>query len=1167
MFCHLHLHSEYSLLDGACRISEIPKLAKEYGQSAVAITDHGVMYGVVDFYKACRAEGVKPIIGCEVYVAANSRFDKKYESDSTRYHLVLLCKNETGYNNLCHIVSKSFTEGFYIKPRIDMDLLEEHHEGLICLSACLVGYIPRMILSGEYEKAEEYAVKMDKLFGRGNFYLELQNHGIDAQKDVNRAIVDLHEKTGIPLVATNDVHYLKKSDAETQAVLMCIQTNSKISDGRPLGFETDEFYFKTEEEMTSLFGSCDGAIENTAKIAEMCNFDFDFSKLYLPKFTVPTGETPEKYLEKLARAGFEKKIHDGDIVFTCEHPKEEYEQRMSDELNVITSMGYAEYYLIVADFVGYAKTHGVPTGPGRGSGAASLVAFLIGITEVDSIKFGLMFERFLNAERVSMPDFDTDFCDEKRGKVIEYVSEKYGHDHVCGITTFGTLSAKAVLRDVGRALGMSYADVDSVARAVPYDLHITLEKAMRGKLGEMYENSSDVRRLVDLSMSIEGMPRHASAHAAGIVITDKPVYEYVPVSVNSDMTLTQFPMTTVFLGLRYLTIIADTEEQIREYDPDFDITKVPLDDELTYKMISAGKTDGVFQLESAGMRRLLSQMQPRNIEDIIVAIALYRPGPMESIPKYLENRLHPENIKYDVPQLEKILINTSGVIVYQEQVMQICRDIAGFSFGHADIVRRAMSKKKTSEMEKEREAFVSGAEKNHISADVADNIFNVINEFSKYAFNKGHAAAYSFITYRTAYLKAHYPCEFIASLLSSVLGNISKTAVYIDEAQKNKVDVLPPDINESREKYSVVTHNGKSAIRFGLLGIKNVGISFLEDVIRERKNGGAFTSFVDFIDRMSSSDINKRQIEALIKSGAFDNLGTNRSMLISEYEKVIDIFVSRSKGRDADQLDMFSLANVSDIPQTKTEYVFEELPEISLREKIRQEKESTGMYFSGHPIDEYSAHSEYLGSVSINDVLYSFDETNTEPIYKNKQVVTVSGIVTSRQNKQTRKGEQMAFATIEDRYGEIEVLIFPKVLAECSYMLAPDMPVAVTGEISQSDDDPPKILARSVVLLSESFSPSDIKPAETSERPARENVGKDEKPRPKALYLRVKAMNGDTFERIKTLLSIFSGNVPVVFYDASEKKYVKELTFYVEPAPSMIELLGRILGKENVVLK
>ena len=1175
MFTHLHLHSEYSLLDGACRISDIPKLAKELGQNAVAITDHGVMYGVVDFYKACRAEGVKPIIGCEVYVAANSRFDKRHENDNARYHLILLCKNETGYKNLCYMVSKSFTEGFYVKPRIDNELLSEHSDGLICLSACLAGYIPRMISAGEYDKAEEYAVKMDGLFGRGNFFLELQDHGIDAQKDVNKALLEIHNKTGIPLVATNDVHYLKKQDADTQAILMCIQTNSKIADGRPFGFETDEFYFKSEYEMSALFKEYPEAISNTEKIAQMCNFDFDFSKLYLPRFTVHTNETPEKYLERISYEGFEKKVSSGEIVFTDEFTRKTYEERISSELSVISSMGYAEYFLIVSDFVGYAKTHGVPTGPGRGSGAASLIAYLIGITEVDSIKFGLMFERFLSIERVSMPDFDIDFCDEQRYKVIEYVSEKYGKDHVCGITTFGTLAAKAVIRDVGRALGMSYSDVDQVARAVPYDLHITLEKAMNGKLGELYEESADVRRLVDVSMSLEGMPRHASAHAAGIVITDKPVYEYVPISVNSDMTLTQFPMTTVaelgllkfdFLGLRYLTIISDTEKQIREHTPEFDITKIPLDDEATYRMISSGKTDGLFQLESAGMRRMLSQMQPRNIEDIILAIAIYRPGPMESIPKFIENRLHPERVTYSIPQLEKILSNTSGVIIYQEQVMQICREVAGFSFGHADIVRRAMAKKKTAEMEKERGAFIEGAGKNGISPDKANEIFDVMAEFSKYAFAKSHAAAYSFISYRTAYLKAHYPCEFIASLLSSVLGNVTKSAIYVSEAQKNRVDVLPPDINESREKYSVVVHNGKSAIRFGLLGIKNVGISLLEDVIKERKEKGPFISFDDFIERMSRSDLNKRQIEALIKSGAFDNLGTPRSMLLSEYEKVIEMFVSRSKNRNDDQLDFFSLDISGMIPETKAKYEFSPLPEISLREKIRQEKESTGMYFSGHPIDEYRKHSEYLGSVPINDIIYSFDEGNPDPQFSDRQTVTVSGIVTSRQNKQTRKGDPMAFVEIEDKFGEIELVIFPKVLAECSYMLAPDMPIAVTGEISQSDDDAPKILVKSVTLLSESFVPDENAKSNRGAA-AKDTSAESESKIIKAMYLRIKESGCSEHARVKTLLSIFSGSLPVIFYDAKNKKYLKDDVFYVDPAPSMMALLKEILGDENVVTK
>ena len=1191
MFAHLHLHSEYSLLDGACRIADIPKAAKALGQNAVAITDHGVMYGVVDFYRACRAEGVKPIIGCEVYVAANSRFDKHRESDSTRYHLVLLCKNEIGYKNLCYIVSKSFTEGFYVKPRIDMELLAEHHDGLVCLSACLAGYIPRMIMAGEYEKAEEYAVKMDALFGRGNFYLEVQDHGIDAQKGVNAALLDIHNKTGIPLVATNDAHYINESDAETQAVLMCIQTNSKIADGRPLGFETDEFYMKSEDEMRAILGSYPDAIENTEKIAEMCNFDFDFSKLYLPRFAVPTSETPAEYLRRLTYEGFDKKTSLGDIEFTEEFPKGTYIERIENELDVITKMGYDEYFLIVADFVNYAKSIDVPVGPGRGSGAASLVAYLIGITEVDSIKFGLMFERFLNIERVSMPDLDIDFCDEQRYKVIDYVSKKYGSDRVCGITTFGTLAAKAVIRDVGRVLGMSYNDVDVVARAVPYALHMTLSDAMNGKLGDLYAEKADVRRLVDISMALEGMPRHASAHAAGIVITDKPVYEYVPVSVNNDMTLTQFTMNTVgdlgllkfdFLGLRYLTIISDTEKQIKKRRKDFDITKIPLDDDKTYKMIAAGNTDGLFQLESAGMRRLLAQMQPRDIEDIILAIAIYRPGPMESIPAFLKNRLHPENITYAAPQLENILKSTSGVIIYQEQVMQICRDIAGFSFGRADIVRRAMAKKKSAAMEKEREAFIFGEKKDDgtvvcegavargIPEQTAREIFDTIAEFAKYAFAKSHASAYSIISYRTAYLKAHYPCEFIAALLSSVLGNVSKTAVYIAEAQKYKIDVLPPDINESGEKYSVVTHSGKSAIRFGLLGIKNVGISLLKDVTREREANGPFKSFVDFVERMSSSDLNKRQIEALIKSGAFDSLGTNRSMLLTEYEKVIDIFVQSKKGRDEDQLDIFSVSDASPSDHVATEYVFTPMDEISPKEKLRQEKESTGMYFSGHPSDEYAAHARHLGAVPISDILLSFDENNPEPIYKEKQTVTVAGIITSRVGKQTRSGDPMAFVTVEDRFGEIELIVFPKILAENSYMLAVDMPIAATGEISYTENEAPKLLVKKLTLLSETFTPPE-NDGEAQKTPGADDKKEPTRPKmqnsPRALFIRVKKAEGEEFERVKTLLSIFNGTVGAVFYDSSKKEYLKNDVIYVEPAKAMIDLLKDILGDENVVLK
>ena len=673
-FCHLHLHSEYSLLDGACRIKDIPRLAAENGHTAVAITDHGAMYGAVDFYLACKAYGIKPIIGCEVYVASGSRFDKTRDSEHSRYHLVLLCKNETGYRNLIYMVSKGFTEGFYTKPRIDLDLLREHSEGLVCLSACLAGYVPRMISAGEFEKAEQHAIEMDRLFGRGNYYLELQYHGIDAQREVNEGLIDISKRTGIPLVATNDVHYPRKKDAENQAVMLCIQTNARLADGRPIGFETDEFYYKSTEEMASLFGNIEGAIENTGKIADMCDFDFDFSKRFLPRYTPENGEKPEDYLTSMAWAKFEEKVRSGEITFDDIHTREVYEERIKYELSVICKMGYSEYYLIVWDFINAAKQRNIPTGPGRGSGAGSLVAYLVGITDVNSIKYNLMFERFLNPERISMPDFDTDFCYERRDEVIEYVSEKYGRERVCGIITFGTLAAKAVIRDVGRALGMSYADVDAVAKAVPSDLHITLERAMEGKLGDLYESDPNIKKLIDISMALEGMPRHASAHAAGIVITDKPVYDYVPTTVGNGMILTQFTMDTIaklgllkfdFLGLRYLTIISDAEKQIRQTEPDFDIKKVSQDDAETYALISSGHTDGVFQLESGGMRRLLSQMQPRNLEDIIIAISLYRPGPMESIPVFLENRAHPERVKYACPQLKNILKNTSGCIVYQ----------------------------------------------------------------------------------------------------------------------------------------------------------------------------------------------------------------------------------------------------------------------------------------------------------------------------------------------------------------------------------------------------------------------------------------------------------------------------------------------------------------------
>ncbi len=1186
-FVHLHLHSEYSLLDGACRVTDIPRRARELGQTACAITDHGAMYGVVDFYRACKNEGIKPIIGCEVYVAADSRFDKRRETDSTRYHLVLLVKNEIGYKNLCYMVSKAYTEGFYTKPRIDLELLSEHHEGLICLSACLAGYIPRLLANGDFEKAKDHALSMRALFGEDSYYLELQDHGIAEQKEVNAELLRLSNETGIPLVATNDVHYLRRNDSDTQAVLMCIQTSNKIEDGRPFGFETDEFYMKSEEEMQALFRGFEGAIENTQKIAELCNFDFDFSHLYLPRFHPDTGEAPDAYLRRLAEEAFLEKQKTGEIVFTEEHTEKLYRERIEYELSVIIKMGYAEYYLIVADFIRYAKEHQIPTGPGRGSGAGSLVAYLVGITDVDSIHYNLMFERFLNPERVSMPDFDTDFCYDRRGEVIEYVSEKYGRDHVCGISTFGTLAAKAVIRDVGRVLGMSYADVDAVAKAVPNDLHITIEKAMEGALGDMYRDNESVRRLIDISKALEGMPRHASAHAAGIVITDKPIHEYVPVAVNDEMTLTQFPMDTVarlgllkfdFLGLRYLTIMSDTEKQIRLFEPDFDLRRVPFDDEKTYDLISSGKTDGIFQLESGGMRKMLMQMRPHCLEDIILSISIYRPGPMDSIPTFLENRLNPDQIKYSCPQLEKILEETSGCILYQEQVMNICRDIAGFSYGRADIIRRAMSKKKAKEMENERHAFIFGekdAEGNvichgaiaaGISEEVATEIFDTMSSFAAYAFNKSHATAYAYTSYRTAYLKAHYPCEYLASLLTSVLGNMGKTAVYVDQAQKMRIAVLGPDINESRETYTVVPYNGKRAIRFGLLGVKNVGKNFLAEVVTERSRE-KFTSFENFVSRMSGRDLNKRQVESLIKSGAFDSLGTKRSALLAEYEKIIDIYLKKERNKSDGQLDLFSIGNFTeenDYPEA--DYTYPDIDELPTKERLRQEKESMGMYFSGHPFDDFAAHAKALHAESIGSILSSFEDGESDT-YEDHQKLTVAGIITARVNKQTRTGASMAFLTIEDKLGEMELVIFPKVLERYSFFLTPDVPIAAFGELSLTEDAPPKLLVLKMDMLKADFSAEDQKAlGEERPKPAQSAEYRSNQV-PKTLYLKVDHLHSELCRRACSVLEIFEGSTPVVFYDASTKKYVKAVGRSTSIQPTMFAFLKQLLGESAVVLK
>lgn len=1160
-FVHLHLHSEYSLLDGACRISEIPKRAAELGQRAVAITDHGVMYGVVAFYNACKDAGIKPIIGCEVYVAARSRFDNTGSGENEPYHLVLLVKNEVGYKNLTYMVSCAHKEGFYRKPRVDLELLASHSEGLICLSACLSGYIPKKILEGNIQEAEEYAKKLNSIFGSGNFYLELQDEGIEGQRMVNECIAGISERTGIPLVATNDVHYLRKEDAFTQSVMMCIQTNNVISDGRPLGFESDEFYMKSSEEMEKLLGRYDEAIENTVKIAGMCNFDFTFGKTFLPRFDPPDEMQAKDYLKKLAYEGLDRREKDGSIAYDGAFSREDYKYRIDYELVVVTSMGYASYYLIVADFVGYARSKRIPTGPGRGSGAGSLIAYLLGITEVDPVRFGLLFESFLNPQRVSMPDFDIDFCYRRRDEVIDYVSRRYGNDHVAQIITFGTLAAKAALRDVGRALGMPYSKVDGVVRALPEAKGgITLKKALEDRsFRSLCESDEEIAELVRVATALEGMPRNSSTHAAGVVITDRPVHEYVPLSVNGDTVVTQFDMDTVaklgllkfdFLALRYLTVIDDTAQLVKKVEPSFDISDIPFDDEKTYELISSGKTDGLFQLESEGMRQLLIQMKPKSITDIMVAIALYRPGPMDSIPKFLSNRADKSRIKYNIECLHEILDETCGCIVYQEQVMQIFRSVAGYSYGKADIVRRAIAKKKPGVIEKELDSFVKGAvEQGHKKED-AEQLYSEMTDFANYGFKKSHAAAYAFISYQSAYLKANYAPMYYASLISSVFGNQAKMSEYITDCAKMGIKTLPPDINESGTGFSVSGGN----IRYGLPAIKNVGAAFIQRVVDER-HSRPFSSFYDFVSRMQGSDLNKRQIESLIKAGAFDSLGVYRSRLLSSCSEIIDSVSKKAHGSVVGQLDMFS----SDTVEIK----YPDIPEFSLRERLRFEKESAGMYLSGHILDDYTKNLSDISAVSVKKLTEAVIE-GSDKAFSERQTVSVAGAITSLTKKVTKNGDTMLFISLEDRTAEIEVIVFPKSVSEYRDQLSLDNVIRLDGEISLKDDDVKLIFRRCTSLVpNDSYLPKKDKSAATvtdKESNTTHSI------QPQKLYLRVDDMECKGFRRALAVCEIFEGKAPLVIYDSSRKKYVAS-SVMTDASGFVLDELRAILGEENVILK
>lgn len=1200
-FVHLHLHSEYSLLDGACRIAEIPKAASALGQKAVAITDHGVMYGAVAFYDACRENGIKPIIGCEVYVARRSRFEKS-GNDAGADHLILLVKNETGYRNLIFMVSKAFTEGFYRKPRIDYELLSEHSEGLIALSACLAGYIPRHILNADLEAAEEYAVKLDRLFGRGNFYLELQEHGIDGQRMVNECLAGISERTGIPLVATNDIHYLRKEDAKTQAVMMCIQTNTMISDGRPAAFATDEFYLKSADEMERLFGRYENACENTVKIAGMCDFDFTFGKTQLPRFDPPDGMSAKDYLKKLAYEGLERREKNGDIVYDGKFSREDYRYRIEYELLVVSTMGYAGYYLIVADFVGYAKSHGIETGPGRGSGAGSLLAYLTGITEVDPVRFELLFESFLNPQRISMPDFDIDFCYRRRGEVIDYVAERYGSDHVAQIVTFGTMASRAVLRDVGRVMGMSYSDVDAAVRALPEGKYgVTLKEALDDSgFRALYDSDNRYRDLIDTAISLEGMPRNASTHAAGVVITDRPVADYVPLSVNGDTVVTQFDMDTVaklgllkfdFLALRYLTIISDTVSEIRKSEPEFDIAHIPLDDAETYALIASGRTDGLFQLESEGMKQLLVSMKPENIGDIMTAIALYRPGPMDAIPKFLANRADRNGIKYCFDCLAPILDETCGCIVYQEQVMQIFREVAGYTYGRADVVRRAIAKKKPGVIEKERASFLDGAGSKGYDRDDADRLYNEMTDFANYAFKKSHAAAYAVISFRTAYLKAHFAPMYYAALITSVFGNAPKMSEYIAECGKLGIRTLPPDINESGNGFTV----SSGAIRYGLSAIKNVGDQFIARVVAERGKR-RFSSFIDFVSRMSGTDLNRRQLESLIKAGTFDSLGEYRSRLLSSLNEILDRFASEKRGNMTGQVGMFGTEDIT--------FTYPDIPELPVMQKLMFEKESAGIYFSGHILDGYREHLSSLKTDRIRDIVSSFSGEPTGKRYSENQNVAVAGIITKTAKKTTKNGDTMAFALFEDRDAEIELIFFPNVYSACSKFVAQEAVLAVSATVSMRDGEP-KLIVRGISPLNPDGTGGSVsvKPLRRDEQPPAAEV-RSEMPRNSAggaglvvpqrpapttyekkpaatvvtpdlsgkgpaerrMYIKVPDMKGDSFRRALAVVEIFCGMTPVIFFDSSTGKYMKS-GLCIGATPFVTVELEEILGDGSVVLR
>lgn len=1140
-FTHLHVHTGYSLLDGSSKIRELVNYAKELGMNSLAITDHGVMYGVIEFYKVAKEAGIKPIIGCEVYVAPGSRFDREKVSGEERYyHLIILAKNNIGYNNLIKIVSRGFTDGFYYKPRVDFEVLEKFSEGLVVLSACLGGEIPTLIMKGKYEEAKETALKYERTFGKGNYFLELQDHGIFEQAHVNKELIRMSRETGIELVATNDVHYIHSEDWEAHDILLCIQTAKKVHDENRMKYMEGEFYLRSEEEMRELFSYIPEAIDNTQKVADMCNVDFEFGVTKLPEYEVPKDYTAREYLKKLCEEGIYKRYKE---------VTKELEERLHYELEVINNMGYVDYFLIVWDFINYAKSNDIPVGPGRGSAAGSIVSYCLGITDVDPIKYQLLFERFLNPERVSMPDIDIDFCGERRQEVIDYVVQKYGKDRVCQIITFGTMAAKGVIRDVGRAMDISYAKCDMAAKSVPNKLDITLEKALQNReFRANYDADDEIKNLVDMAIKLEGLPRHSSVHAAGVVISKKALDEYVPLSKASDGSITtQFTMTTLeelgllkmdFLGLRTLTIIKNAVVQIKKnYGLDIDILNIDFADKKVYDLISTGKTEGIFQIESSGMKSFMKELKPDCIEDIIAGISLYRPGPMDFIPKYIKGKNEKGNISYDCEQLKPILSPTYGCIVYQEQVMQIVRDLAGYTLGRSDLVRRAMSKKKASIMEKERKNFVygnisegiKGCIENGISENIANKIFDEMSDFAKYAFNKSHAACYAVVAYQTAWLKCYYPKEYMAALLTAVMYNTSKVNEYILECKQMGIAILPPDVNEGESGFSV----SKNGIRFGLSAIKGLGNTVTDEVVKNRTALGKFKNLEDFVERMSSKEVNRRTLESFIKAGAFDSFSGNRHQKLKGMEVLLENKSKTSKNKIAGQMNLFEIMT----PKAKEIYQIKlpNVEEFSKSELLSFEKEVIGMYISGHPLDEYA--EEILKNITAKTIDF-FARDEEEPVVIDKSNVTIGGIVSSISIKTTRNNDTMAFVNLEDLYGNVEVVVFPKIYEKYKKLLNENEKVYIMGKVQLGDDGNGKILANSVKAF---------------DRKVNE------------LWLQYQSLEDFEEDKIKLLefLSLNKGDDKAIIF-IRESRLKKVLDKGINVNQDIISYLSRKMGEDNV---